>query len=78
VARRSLEVRFKRETGLSLHEALTTRRIEAAKRLLAASTDGIAVIAEACGFSSVHYFTTVFKRVAGATPGTWRNAHARK
>lgn len=75
VARRSLELRFRRETGITLHEALTRRRIDAAKRLLSSTNETMTMVAETCGYSSVHYFTTAFKRATGTTPGAWRASH---
>ncbi len=32
----------------------------------------VAQVAEIVGFSSVHYFTTAFKREVGETPGVYR------
>ncbi|MGC6457666.1 MAG: AraC family transcriptional regulator [Akkermansiaceae bacterium] len=35
----------------------------------------VAQIAESLGFSSVHYFTTAFKREVGMTPEGYRARH---
>ena len=74
VGRRSLEERFRREMHMSIHEALTRRRMEEAKKLLRSTPLGIGVIAEACGYSSVHYFSTAFKRETDASPAAFRAA----
>jgi transcriptional regulator GlxA family with amidase domain len=43
--------------------------------LLSHTEMGIAEVAEACGFRSVQYLSTVFKREIGATPAAWRHEH---
>lgn len=72
VSRRTLETRFRRETGSTLHAMLTARRMEEAKRLLRAGGLSVMQVAEEIGFSSVHYFTTAFRREVGVTPGAYR------
>jgi LacI family transcriptional regulator len=74
VSRRTLEQRFRRETGRTLHAAIMRRRVDEAKRLLRAGDLTVAEVAEAAGYSSVHYFSTAFKREIGETPGRWRRA----
>lgn len=72
VSRRTLETRFRRATRSTLHATLTARRMEEAKRLLRSGRLPVAEVAEILGFSSVHYFTTAFKREVGSTPGVYR------
>ena len=72
VSRRTLEMRFRRETGSTVHATLTAQRMEVAKRLLRKGGQPVAQVAEILGFSSVHYFTTAFKREVGETPGAYR------
>lgn len=72
VSRRSLELRFKKETGSTLHRAITSKRIADAKRLLATGNLTVFEVAEECAFSSVHYFSAAFKRETGETPGGYR------
>jgi LacI family transcriptional regulator len=72
VSRRTLETRFRRETGKTLHEARIQRQMDKAKRLLRNPGRTVAETAHECGFSSVHYFTTAFKRELGVTPGAYR------
>lgn len=77
-SRRNLEQRFRKATGSTLHAAITLRKVEEAKRLLRASEMPLLNIADTCGYSSVHYFTTAFKRVVGTSPGAWRKNQSRQ
>ncbi|MCH7227121.1 helix-turn-helix domain-containing protein [Haloferula sp. A504] len=73
VSRRTLEMRFRRETGMTLHALQTKLRMDEAKRLLGSAKRTVTEVAIECGFSSVHYFTTAFKREVGVTPGAFRS-----
>ncbi|WP_066057253.1 AraC family transcriptional regulator [Robertmurraya korlensis] len=68
---------FKRETGSSLTEYLTIRRIKQASQLLERSQTPIELIAESVGFESVSYFIQLFKRMVGTTPLQYRLSHQR-
>lgn len=65
---------FKKETGLTPHEYLTSLRMERASKILLSgmsnrySTVTISQIAEACGFAEPLYFSRVFKKYFGASP----------
>jgi len=74
VSRRNFEQRFRNETGRTPHAAVLDRRMKEAMRLLGAGSSSVADVAEACGFGTVHYFTTAFKRKCGMTPGAFRKA----
>lgn len=52
---------FKRETGSSLTEYLTIRRIKEACQLLEMTNKSIELIGESLGFKSVSYFIQLFK-----------------
>lgn len=65
---------FKLATGKPPHQYLMQRRIEHAQDRLRWSSDRLADIAYACGFSSQAHFTTAFVRAFGTTPGTYRKA----
>ena len=60
------------ETGKTFGELRRETRIALAKRLLATSTMGISMIADACGFSDQSHFTRVFKAEISLTPGQFR------
>lgn len=68
---------FKTHTGLTLREYLTRERIEVAKQLLAVSDRTIPQIASLLRFCDQSYFTMVFRRQTGQTPGEYRNKYIR-
>ena len=63
---------FKERTGQTPHEYLARRRIREASRRLRFTGESIEAIAEASGFPNRHYFTRVFKAVAGIGPAAFR------
>jgi AraC family L-rhamnose operon transcriptional activator RhaR len=48
------------------------KRIQHAKALLGASQKSIKSIAFECGFESEHYFSRLFRKVAGVSPTDFR------
>lgn len=71
-SRRLLEMRFNRATGQTLLQALTSIRMEHAQTLLLDTTDAVAKIAAACGFSSENYFIKAFRHHVGLPPSEYR------
>lgn len=71
-SRRLVEMRFRQVLNRGIHEELTRLRIEEAKRQITNRDSNITTIAEACGFSSVHYFSAAFKREAGLSPKAYQ------
>jgi AraC family transcriptional regulator len=69
---------FKASTGHSPNRWLTLRRLEKAKQCLSASDAPLAQVALECGFNDQSYFTRVFTREAGVTPGAWRRQTAKE
>lgn len=63
---------FKKETGLSLSDAIIQERIQEAKRLLEETEYKITDIAENVGYTSLGSFSNLFKRVVGVTPQQYR------
>ncbi|WP_338556463.1 response regulator [Paenibacillus sp. KS-LC4] len=63
---------FKKETGLSLSDAIIQERIQEAKRLLEETEYKITDIAEKVGYTSLGSFSNLFKRVVGVTPQLYR------
>jgi len=63
---------FKVSTGLPPHRFVVVRRIEHAKRLLAAGDIAIATVGRVVGFRTASHFTSAFRRVAGVTPSAYR------
>lgn len=63
---------FRRETGQTLTAYVTEQRIRHAKILLETSRDPIKNIAKLSGIADVQYFSKIFKRSTGMTPGQYR------
>lgn len=72
VSRRTLEVRFRVATGHAISEEIGTRRIQHAKSLLSQTSMTQAQIATACGFFDASHMNTVFHRLCGAKPSSFR------
>jgi LacI family transcriptional regulator len=75
VARRTLELAFKKLLGHSIHDEITHTRIRRAKQLLIESDLNIPDIAEACAFSNRAHLSDVFKRHTGHAPAEFRRTH---
>jgi AraC-like DNA-binding protein len=63
---------FKRVTGLSFVTYFNHFRIERAQALLARTEESMASISQQVGFCDQSYFGTVFRRIVGMTPATYR------
>ena len=63
---------FRQSTGMPPHRWLIERRIDRAKSLLRTADLSLAEIALACGFADQSHFTAAFRKIAGATPGSYR------
>jgi AraC family transcriptional regulator len=66
--------RFKRRTGQSPYQFVIYERVRAARRRLRKTTQPLAQIALAVGFSSQSHLTRTFRRHVGTTPGRYRQA----
>jgi len=58
---------FKEGMGISIMEYFKRRKIEAAKTLIREGNHNFTQIAEIIGYSSIHYFSRIFKSVTGMT-----------
>lgn len=65
---------FRRSAGIAPHQYLSQLRIEEAKRLMTTTQLPLADIALISGFGDQSYFTRVFSRHVGSSPGAWRRA----
>ncbi|MEM1061398.1 MAG: DNA-binding transcriptional regulator [Planctomycetota bacterium] len=70
--RRTLEVRFRKETGRSIREEIGQARLTYAKELLAATLHPIAYVAELSGYKSTSYLSQVFRKHLNCTPAEYR------
>jgi AraC-like DNA-binding protein len=64
--------RFKKEVGIPPADYILRRKIEHAKLLLESNELTITETAMRLGFSTSHYFATVFRRYTGETPSRHR------
>ncbi len=69
---------FKAQKGFTPHAYIVEFRINQAKALLRGSDMSAREIAEETGFSSLAYFSTVFRKHEGASPREWRLKHGRQ
>lgn len=78
ISRSNLETRFKEERGHSVHQEIHNSKLKRACELLASTNIAIAEIPELCGYPSLQYMYTVFKKDINMTPKDYRvnNAHA--
>lgn len=65
---------FKREYGESITDYLNQYRVEMAKKLMDETDMRVYEIAFAVGFNDQHYFSKIFRRIAGASPSEYRDA----
>ncbi len=65
---------FRKETGQTLTDFISQRRIHHAMYLLETTHLQVQTIAQHCGFLDVHYFTKVFKKITGTTPRQYRQS----
>lgn len=61
-SRRLADLRFRELQGRSILDAITERRLDEVKRLLAGTRDKMDVIASACGYKNPTYLKNLFKK----------------
>ena len=71
-APRSLQRGFRQELRHSFSDEVIAARVERAKELLVETDWPIPRISEACGYGSPEYMATVFRKVTGTTPRSFR------
>lgn len=64
---------FKQLAGKNLSEYILEEKIAYAKRRLLESEDTVLAIAKDTGFESPQYFSVVFRRQTGMSPGEYRH-----
>ncbi|MBR2181136.1 MAG: helix-turn-helix transcriptional regulator [Oscillospiraceae bacterium] len=69
-----LKALFKKNTGYSIMDYYTHLKLERAKILINEGNLSISDIAELLGYSSIHYFSRVFKAKTGITPTEFKNS----
>jgi LacI family transcriptional regulator len=76
-SRRSVETRFRKETGRSIREEILRVRLARARSLLRSTNLTVAAVAAECGFASAQRFHEAFRKGEGVSPGLFRKRHAR-
>jgi YesN/AraC family two-component response regulator len=66
---------FKKETGKSILEYITEKKIALAKELLVKSEMSTSRISDKLGYSNYSYFIKIFRREVGKTPKEYRDEH---
>jgi AraC family transcriptional regulator len=72
LTRMHFAAQFRSTTGYSPHAYVLRRRIEHAQMLLRSTALSVLDVALSCGFGSHAHFTTVFGRMVGESPNSWR------
>lgn len=67
-----LSRKFKAVSGLGINQYITYVRISHAEKLLKESKLSVTEIAEKCGFCGSTYFSSVFRKIKGMPPLTYR------
>jgi len=72
VSRSTLDARFRRVVGRTVHEEIQRCQLNAAQQLLTTTNLSVEEVAQRSGFSSAQYMNAVFHRTLGQTPGGYR------
>ncbi len=67
-----LHAMFRKHLGITPHQYVIERRLQAARELLASGNAPVAEIAARTGFSSAAVFCRTFRNAMGKSPGAWR------
>lgn len=73
-----LSTLFRQETGKTVTDFVTEKRMEHAASLLQGSSLQVQTVAQYCGISDVNYFSKLFKRHHGMTPREFRKTDTSK
>ena len=72
ISRSNLEQRFKKELDKTIHQAIHEEKLKRAEYMLQSTDISIQEIAEICGYPSLQYFYSVFKKEYANTPKAFR------
>jgi len=76
MSRSNLEKRFKDETGKTIHNVIHEEKLESARNLLISTSLTINEVSQMCGYPSLQYFYSVFKKGFEITPKDYREKFA--
>ena len=69
---------MKEKTGRTFTDLLAQMRINRARTLLARTEKSLAEVANECGFCDQSYFTRVFRKYTGESPGEYQHRFGSK
>ncbi|AFJ45251.1 DNA-binding transcriptional activator [Shimwellia blattae DSM 4481 = NBRC 105725] len=76
ISRSNLEKRFKEEVGETIHAIIHNEKLERARSLISSTSLSLSEISQMCGYPSLQYFYSVFKKAYGITPGEHRGKNS--
>ena len=71
ISRSTIQTLFIKNLNVSPKQYISDLKFAKAKQMIKDSTYSISEIARICGFSSIHYFSRVFKEKYGVTPTSY-------
>lgn len=71
----TLNFKFRKELSTSVGSFIVTERMKKARFMLSNTTHSISEIAARCGYDSIYYFSSAFRKVHGLSPSEYRNQH---
>ncbi|QEE27432.1 DNA-binding transcriptional regulator [Terriglobus albidus] len=71
----TLQTRFRKELGKSIHDVILETRLRRVRELLTETDLPLAEVASRCGFRHMEYLTQMMKLRTGWTPGQYRKQH---
>jgi len=67
---------FRQTFGTTPHAFVMQRRVDNASTMMIRSSEPLAIIAAACGFTDQAHLSRLFRRLKGDSPATWRRQYA--
>lgn len=69
---------FREKTGIRFTDYLSQHRVRRAMRLMDEGVRSVTELSDACGFVNATYFSKVFKKIVGRTPGAYMKSRAKR